>query len=182
MKNLFIPVILCTGRIGRESEKVANFIFKELSKVEGVETELIDIKDYLISPFTIPSWEEGTEGTKKWRELVIRASSLLLVVPEYNHGYPGELKLLLDSAYDEYKNKPIGLVGVSKGVFGGTRMIDHIRSILATLKAISIPDYLLMPQTPTLFDDAGNMIDEKHKERSGTFLATVVDFTRSYGN
>lgn len=42
--GLFIPIILGTVRKGRASENVANFVFSELKKREGVETELIDIR------------------------------------------------------------------------------------------------------------------------------------------
>src|SRR5205814_7491347 len=42
---LFVPVILGTVRKGRASENVANFVFGEVQKREGVETELIDIRD-----------------------------------------------------------------------------------------------------------------------------------------
>ncbi|HEY0545847.1 MAG TPA: NAD(P)H-dependent oxidoreductase [Pyrinomonadaceae bacterium] len=43
-RPLSIPVILGTARKGRMSENVANFVFGELRKREGVETELIDIR------------------------------------------------------------------------------------------------------------------------------------------
>ena len=42
-RPLFIPVILGTVRKGRATEAVAKFIFEEVKKREGVETELIDI-------------------------------------------------------------------------------------------------------------------------------------------
>ncbi|HEY0385793.1 MAG TPA: NAD(P)H-dependent oxidoreductase, partial [Pyrinomonadaceae bacterium] len=43
-RPLFIPVILGTPRQGRHSEHVARFVFDEVSKREGVHTELIDIR------------------------------------------------------------------------------------------------------------------------------------------
>ena len=44
-RPLFIPVILGTTRKGRASENVAKFVFSEVEKREGVESELIDICD-----------------------------------------------------------------------------------------------------------------------------------------
>ncbi len=43
-RALFIPVILGTGRRGRLSEPVANFVFAELLKREGIESDLIDVR------------------------------------------------------------------------------------------------------------------------------------------
>ena len=44
-RPLFIPVILGTVRQGRASENVAKFVFEQVKKREGVETELIDIRE-----------------------------------------------------------------------------------------------------------------------------------------
>src|SRR4026207_1814506 len=42
-RPLFIPVILGTVRKGRATENIAKFVFEQVKKREGVETELIDI-------------------------------------------------------------------------------------------------------------------------------------------
>src|SRR5690349_20141628 len=53
-RPLFIPVILGTTRKGRASENIARFVFSEVQKHEGVETELIDIRE-----LKFPSDEAG---------------------------------------------------------------------------------------------------------------------------
>ncbi|MEO6872758.1 MAG: hypothetical protein ABI233_11130 [Chthoniobacterales bacterium] len=40
--SLFVPVIIGTGRRGRRTEPVANFVFAELLMREDVESELIE--------------------------------------------------------------------------------------------------------------------------------------------
>lgn len=59
-----------------------------------------------------------------------RADGLVIVSPEYNHGYPGEMKLMLDQLYKEYNRKPVGICGVSSGALGGARMVEQLRLIL----------------------------------------------------
>src|SRR6185295_13907555 len=90
---LFIPVILGTARKGRASENVARFVHGELQKLQGVETELIDILG-----LEFPNTDAG-EALKHagLSETIARADGLILIVPEYNHGYPGLLKHVLDS-------------------------------------------------------------------------------------
>jgi len=87
--SLFLPVILGTTRKGRASENVAKFVVGEVQKREGVETELIDIRS-----LSFPSDDAG-EAIKETRfsDTIGRADGLILIVPEYNHGYPGLLKI-----------------------------------------------------------------------------------------
>ena len=44
-RPLFIPVILGTVRKGRASEAVAKFVFEQVKKHEGVEREVIEMRD-----------------------------------------------------------------------------------------------------------------------------------------
>ena len=46
---LFIPILLGTARKGRQSEKVARFVFDETKQYGKFETELIDVRDFGIS-------------------------------------------------------------------------------------------------------------------------------------
>ena len=87
-RPLFIPVILGTVRQGRMSEHVARFVHAELSKREGVETELVDIRELNIAADD----EGGGARDERFTETAARADAFVLVVPEYNHGYPGLLK------------------------------------------------------------------------------------------
>jgi NAD(P)H-dependent FMN reductase len=53
-----------------------------------------------------------------------RADAIVVVAPEYNHAMPGLLKHVLDSCLKEYIHKAAGIVAVSAGPFGGTRVIE----------------------------------------------------------
>ena len=119
-RPLFIPVILGTVRKGRASENIAKFVFEQVKQSEGVETELIDIRE-----LKFPGDDAGEQiKDARFSETCERADGLVLVVPEYNHGYPGMLKHVLDSNLKEYIHKAVGICGVSAGGFGGTRVIQ----------------------------------------------------------
>src|SRR3712207_2344321 len=92
-RPLYIPVIIGTVRQGRASANVARFVRDELAKRAGVETELIDIREVAAPPA-----DEG-EAIKdaQFSAQMNRADALVIVVPEYNHGYPGSLKRVLDT-------------------------------------------------------------------------------------
>lgn len=130
--ELSIPIILATAREGRNSEPVAKLVHDYLDVAnEEIQPELVDVRDYLLGQ-TYESWNDHPEVPKvaKWREIAEQADGFIIVTPEYNHGYPGELKILLDCALEEYADKPVGLVGVSAGGFGGARVVDLIKPVL----------------------------------------------------
>ena len=135
MSTTHIPVVIGTAREGRQSEAIAEAIVQVIGEIDSVTTELVDVKDHVAEAVTVPAWGSGgaNEHPTKWKEIVQNAQALILVIPEYNHGYPGELKLLLDSLWEEYKGKPVGLVGVSAGTLGGARVVDHIKPVLIEL-------------------------------------------------
>jgi NAD(P)H-dependent FMN reductase len=110
---MFIPIILGTARVGRQSEKAAKFMLQEMVKA-GVESELIDVRDHRIT-----ATDKKLPESEALAKIIIKADALIVVSPEYNHGYPGELKMMLDMLYDEYFHKPVGFCGVSIGIFGG---------------------------------------------------------------
>jgi NAD(P)H-dependent FMN reductase len=149
-------VILGTPRKGRMSEHAARVVLSELEKREGVEAELIDV-----ALLPIPVDDAGT-GAKdpEFAEKMNRADALVLVAPEYNHGYPGLLKHVLDTNLPEYIHKAAGVVGVSAGVFGGARMIQNLVPVLRELGLVTIFWDVNFTTVRARFDDDGVLIDD----------------------
>ncbi|MGG6263045.1 NADPH-dependent FMN reductase [Leptolyngbya sp. AN03gr2] len=178
---LFIPVILGTPRQGRQSELVAQFVVKQVSAREGVQTELIDIRDLAISI------NDAGEAIKdpQFSATIERADGLILVVPEYNHGYPGLLKHVLDTCLKEYIHKAVGLCGVSVGAFGGTRVIQNLLPVMRELGLVTTFYDLNFSNVQSLFDESGQLIDEDTQIRrldrfmdELVWMATVLRYGR----
>ena len=170
-RPLFIPVILGTVRKGRASENVAKFVLGEIRKHEGVETELIDIRD-----LKFPTDDAG-EAIKdpNFSAAMMRADGLVIVTPEYNHGYPGMLKHALDTNLKEYIHKAVGVCGVSAGGFGGTRVIEALLPVLRELGLVTIFWDGNFSGAQQLFDEAGNMKDRAaHEKRMDKFLRELI--------
>ena len=155
-KPLFIPVILGTTRKGRASENVAKFVYGEVQKREGVETDLIDIRNL---GFPVDDAGEAIKEPK-FSEAMNRADGVVLVVPEYNHGYPGMLKHVLDTNLKEYIHKAVGVCGVSAGGFGGVRMIENLLPVLRELGLVTIFWDGNFSGAQGLFDQSGRLRDE----------------------
>ncbi|HKR10948.1 MAG TPA: NAD(P)H-dependent oxidoreductase [Pyrinomonadaceae bacterium] len=168
---LFIPVILGTVRKGRASENVANFVFEQVQKREGVESELVDIKD-----LNLPNDDAGEQiKHSRFSQLCERADGLILVTPEYNHGYPGMLKHVLDSNLKEYIHKAVGICAVSAGGFGGTRVIESMLPVMRELGLVTIFWDGNFSGAQKLFDENGRIHDEPtYAKRLDKFLGELV--------
>ena len=170
-RPLFIPVILGTVRQGRASENVARFVFEQVKKRPGVETEFVDIRELHFTS------EDAGEQIKdpKFSALCARADGFVLVAPEYNHGYPGMLKHALDSNLKEYIHKAVGICGVSAGGFGATRLIENMLPVMRELGLVTIFWDGNFSGAQKLFDENGAIHDEAtHVKRIDKFLGELV--------
>jgi NAD(P)H-dependent FMN reductase len=165
-RSLFVPVILGTSRKGRLSEHVARFVLAELRKRAGVETELVDIRE-----INLPSSDAGEDiKDPKFSATVMRADALILVVPEYNHGYPGLLKHVLDTNLKEYIHKAVGICGVSAGGFGGTRAIQNLLPVMRELGLVMIFWDANFSNVRKLFDESGRILNSAYERRLDKFF------------
>jgi NAD(P)H-dependent FMN reductase len=168
--SLFIPVVLGTTRKGRYSEYVASFVLEQMRLRRDVETELIDIRELPLAP------DDAGEVLKQpgFSVTITRADAIVLVVPEYNHGYPGLLKHLLDTNLKEYIHKAVGICGVSAGGFGGARVIENLLPVMRELGLVTIFWDANFSNVQKLFDQQGKITDPSYASRIGNFLRELI--------
>ena len=161
-RPVFIPVILGTSRQGRLSEPAANFVVDRISKRPDLTTELIDIRKLNIRI------DDAGEALKdsQFSATCARADGFILVVPEYNHSFPGLLKHVLDTNLKEYIHKAVGVCGVSAGPFGGARMIQSLLPVLRELGLVEIFWDVNFGLAGKLFDPATGAITDTGVRRS----------------
>jgi NAD(P)H-dependent FMN reductase len=172
MDRLFLPVLLGTNRQNRNSVFPARWLVGEMEKRADIETSLFDVGD-----FALPQDDYG-QGLKdrfpEWRDAIIRADGLVIVSPEYNHGYPGSLKAVLDLLLREYVHKAVAFVGVSAGPWGGTRVIEAMVTMVRELGlAVTFSD-LNFPKVQKTFDSEGKLLDQAFEKRAKDFLDELV--------
>jgi NAD(P)H-dependent FMN reductase len=176
---LKIKVIVGTTRPGRFSEKPARWIYELLKKKDGVEAELLDLRDYPMPFFNEPvspsmSKEPYTDkAVAAWTAKIAEADGFVMIAAEYNHGYAAVLKNALDYVGSEWHDKAVGFV--SYGGATGARAVEQLREVVVELQmapihhAVQMPFDVIMASfkgTPenelfTAYDERGNgMLDQ----------------------
>ena len=170
--KLNIPLLLGTNRSDRRSVHVAQWLHKQMQKRPDIESTLFDVRD-----FALPQDNYGTDikdSFPEWRDAIVNADGLVIVTPEYNHGYPGTLKSVLDLLLKEYIHKSVALVGVSASPWGGTRVIEAMVPMVRELGLVVTFTDLNFPLVESKFDESGNLLDQAYEKRSSAFLDELV--------
>jgi NAD(P)H-dependent FMN reductase len=180
--NRKIPVLLGSRRIGRRSDRVARFLLNGLHAREGITTGLIDL-----AVIDLPILSERTEDAEtpppsfpSFRNAIAAADGLVIVAPEYKGGYPGVLKNALDHLEAGiFRRKPIGIVTVSAGSFGGVNCLAQLRLVCLAMGGVPIPVTCPVSTVDSALDDDGNPLDTRLEARRGKFLDELLWYTRA---
>ncbi|MBU6426757.1 NAD(P)H-dependent oxidoreductase [Patescibacteria group bacterium] len=157
---LKIAIIIGSTRPGRFGDKPAKWIYEEAKRTDGVEAELLDLRDYPM-PFYAedhsfsmnPAVSDQT--AEKWQAKIGAADAFVIVTPEYNHGPSAVLKNALDYAYREWNDKPVAFVAY--GSVGGARAVEQLRLVAIELQMAPIRNAVHIPAPWFLVDGKGDL-------------------------
>ncbi|MGI0053347.1 MAG: NADPH-dependent FMN reductase [Thermoplasmata archaeon] len=152
----FLPILYGSVREGRRSFAVAEYAEQRMKLRPGIETHLYDARDLPFGNLVQREWEMDPvpPAVTAFVGEMGRADGFLIVTPEYNYGYPGALKNLLDHLWEEWNRKPFALV-TAGGISGGLRCADQLRQVISGLGAIVVPRHLSIPEVGDTFGPNG---------------------------
>lgn len=173
-----LAILSSSIRIGRNSHRVALFFRNYIMENQLAVPEILDLAAY-----QFPLFEERLRylaappsGAIEFAEKIRSAQGIIIVVPEYNGGYPASLKNAIDLLADEWRHKPVALVAVSDGPFGGTQVIGQLQFVLWKMGAYTIPARFQVAHVTTEFDEKGIPADRQSAEkRISSFMAELLD-------
>jgi NAD(P)H-dependent FMN reductase len=174
--NPHFSIISASVRMGRASHRVALFFEKFIQEKKIGTPGLIDLQK-----ISFPLFEERLQYLKNPPEAALKFSSqitssdaVIIVTPEYNGGYPASLKNALDLLYPEWYRKPVGVVTVSDGSFGGTQVMTSLMFSLWKMKAWVAPGAFPVPDVLQMFNEEGVPTDrERVERRAEKFLSEI---------
>ena len=105
--KLTVALIYGSTRAERLCDRVAAWAARQISENDEFVVELIDPAS--------PPVRAAAEGSEVYdlawlRQHMSKADAFVVVTPEYNHGYPGALKHLIDAVGAEWHRKPVAFV------------------------------------------------------------------------
>jgi NAD(P)H-dependent FMN reductase len=114
------------------------------------------------------------QHTRDWSAPVEAADAVVLVTPEYNHGYPAALKNALDYLHREWNHKPVGFVSYG-GVAAGTRAVQQLKPVVGALKMVAIMEAVNIPfHAQRIGDDGRFTADEILGQAADAMLDELV--------
>jgi NAD(P)H-dependent FMN reductase len=151
-----------------------------ISRVQGlgVETEIIDLRK-----LSLPFCNGGDDysdypDVAKMQQTVKSAAGLILATPEYHGSVSGVMKNALDlMSFEELSGKVAGLISVLGGQ-SNSNALNDLRIILRWVHAWVIPEQISLGQAWKVFNEEGEILDEKLSQRFDAFAASLVDNTR----
>lgn len=179
-----ILVLLGSSREGRHGVKIFEWVKKELSqKIEAV-FEFIDAKDLQLGYYNEPLYPSMIEPGKyndpnaeAWRQKVEAADGFIILVPEYNRGYPAILKSALDIVYNEWNRKPVAFIGYSSGPIGGARVVEQLKQVMVELQMAVVRAAVYVSNVEESFTENGPVDAKAWNDRLNTLLEHLMWWT-----
>lgn len=171
-------VIAFSGSLRRESFNTKLVHAFAARAPQGVELERLEIGDL---PFINQDLEHDLPPKVQALHQAIKAADgVLLATPEYNRSYSPVLKNALDWGSRPYGSnawygKPVGIVGCSPSNLGAFGAQHHLRQVMVFLNMhpLQQPEFYL-PHADGVFDDQGNLTDQKTQEKIDEYWAAFV--------
>lgn len=153
-----IKIITSTTREGRKGIAVANWITGLARQNDKYNVELLDL-----AQINLPFMDEPNhprlkqyqhEHTKKWSETVNAADAFIIVLAEYNFGFPAPIKNAIDYLFNEWMQKPVAFVSYG-GVSGGLRSTQMLKQVVTAIHMVPVVEQVNIPFFAKLINEGG---------------------------
>lgn len=147
-----IHILSSTDRPGSNALKVSNYVKEFMDDKTNV--ELFSLKDFPYADVVGGKYGKDIESVKSFNDAFLDADGFLFVVPEYNGGFPGVLKLFIDYLPfpDAMYKMPVSFIGEAAGSFGALRPVEHLQQILSYRKALIYSERMFISGVDKNFD------------------------------
>lgn len=187
----YIPRILAfAGSTRKESfNKKLVKVAAQAARTAGAEVTYLDLRD-IPMPLYDGDLETGQgipENAKKLKSLLLAHDGLLISAPEYNSSITAVLKNAIDWASRPspgeaplagFTGKVATLMSASPGVLGGLRGLVTVRSLLANIGVIVLPNQVAVPKAHEAFDSEGKLKDPKQQASIESIARDLVGVVR----
>jgi NAD(P)H-dependent FMN reductase len=174
-----LMVLFGSSRQARKGGVVAKWVKHHAEQDNRFEVDYVDLQklslpffDEPLSPFSMARQGKSYQNPegKAWAERVAKSEGLIIVTPEYNHGYTAVLKNALDWVGPEWVDKPVAFVSYG-GISGGARVVEQLRTVTIELGLVQVAN----PIHFVFFEEAFNEQGEPKRESTNDSLKKMFD-------
>jgi NAD(P)H-dependent FMN reductase len=162
-----LALIYGSTREGRFCDTVARWAAEEIEKSGEWTLDLIDPLR-----LELPARHERVDSpaVAELGRRIADADAVIIVTPEYNHGYPAALKFVIDSVYSGWKAKPVAFISYG-GISGGLRAVEQLRQVFAELHAVTVRETVSFSNVRAKFDAGGSLV---HRDGPTQAMAALL--------
>ena len=155
----------------------------------GGKVTLVDLRDYAMPLYDgdLEAAEGLPDTAEAFKKLMIASDGFLIGAPEYNSSISAVLKNTIDwvsrpvagePRLAAFQGKTAALMSAAAGGFGGVRSLAHVRSILANIGVVVLPEQVTLSQAMQAFQPDGSFHDQGMQERVAGLGARLAAFLR----
>jgi NAD(P)H-dependent FMN reductase len=162
-----ISIISSSIRPDRNSHRVALYFKNYLTENNLSKPEILDLKEYNFPLFdnTLKHQKNPSPQLLDFAKKIKATDGIIIVTPEYNGGFPASLKNAIDVLYDEWHGKPISIVTVSAGVFGGTQALVSLQFVLWKIGAWTVTNMFHVAKVQEAYSATGEATDKQATDK-----------------
>lgn len=189
LKKPTIVSICGSQRVGSFNKMLHDAACKKLEE-QGAIVQQIDLES-LNLPLYNPNEEEAhfPESAKTLKSSLVSADGIFITCPEYN-GFVTPIFLNAmtwatrgeGGMYDAFKGKVVSAMATSPGPMGGLRMLRSLAGYLQDMGAVVVPGHNSIGSAFKVFDDDGNVMDDKTSAKIDAATGQLVHFARYEAN
>ncbi len=161
-----LVVVIASVRVDRFGPTVAQWFLEQARTRVDFRVTVVDLAE-----FALPNDLSGGAATEAFAAHIDAAHGVVVVTPEYNHGYPGGLKTAIDSLVGEWRTKPVGFLSYG-GMAGGIRCVQQLKTVFTELRAVVIRESVSFTWVWDQFGEDGRL---RAPTRANTAAQTMLD-------
>jgi len=161
--------------------KVSEYVRSLIAK--KAECRIFSLMDFPLADVHGGKYGDTPDSVKKFNDNFLEADGFLFVIPEYNGGFPGILKVFYDylpfpQALDMV---PVSTIGEAAGAFGALRPVEQFEQLLKYRKAYVYPERMFIQRVNDTFDPEKGLSSDILQNLLESQLSGFPDFVELIG-
>jgi NAD(P)H-dependent FMN reductase len=181
-----LKIILASTRPGSIGPAIGAFVAdRARSQIRFDGVEVLDLAEiglpFLDEPHHPRLGKYTKPHTFAWSRTVDEADAFVIVVPEYNGGFPAALKNALDFLHAEWRDKPLGVVTYGGGASGGAGAGSMLLPISKALGMVTTGHGVSIGGAPKLVVNGEFLATAAIEQAADDMLNEVADLEADLG-